>query len=117
MLPLVRARNSVGTRSGSDVQLSGDGIDELQGRIEYHDDAWQYHHESRRFPSLLDGQPCSRAVLAHGARLTFGKRIHVTLLGPGLMRTKRRWLLWLLLLLLATISAVVAVIALRPDLL
>jgi serine/threonine protein kinase len=117
LLPLVKSRNSVGTRSGSDVQLSGDGIDELQGRIEHHDGAWRYHHESRRFPSLLAGQPCSEAVLAHGARLTFGKRIDVTLLGPGPMPTQRRWLLWLLLLLLATISAVVAVLALRPDLL
>jgi serine/threonine-protein kinase len=115
LLPLVRARNSVGTRSGSDVLLSGDGIDELQGRIEYLDGAWQYHHESRRFPSLLEGQPCSRAVLAPGARLTFGKHIHVTLLSSGQTKVRSRWIFWLILLLLAVVVLGTAVFILRPE--
>lgn len=115
LLPLVRACNTVGTRSGSDVLLSGEGIDEFQGKIEYQEGGWQYHHESRRFPSLLDGHPCIRSVLVPGARLTFGKDIHVVLLSSGQTKVRNRWRLWLILLLLAVVIAGIAVFVLRPE--
>ena len=118
--PLLRARNSVGKKPGSDIQLSGEGIDELHGRIDYLNGSWHYLHESTECPTLLNQHPCKRARLNHGSVLRFGRQLQVTLLHaaqPAVTGRPRKTLLWTFLVLILLLVAAVALALLRPDLL
>lgn len=119
-LPLLRARNTVGTQPGSDIQLTGEGIDKLHGRIDFINGSWHYLHESTECPTLLNEHPCKRARLNHGSVLRFGRQLQVTLLNaaqPAVTRRPRKTLLWTFLVLILLLAAVVALALLRPDLL
>ena len=121
--PLLRSRNTVGTKPGSDIQLSGEGIDELHGRIDYINGSWHYQHESTECPTLLNNHPCKRARLNHGSVLRFGRQLQVTLLNaaqsaqPSVTRRPRKTLLWTFLILILLLVAAAALALLRPDLL
>jgi hypothetical protein len=118
--PLLRSRNTVGTKPGSDIQLSGEGIDELHGRIDYINGSWHYQHESTECPTLLNNHPCKRARLNHGSVLRFGRQLQVTLLHaaqPAVTGRPRKTLLWTFLVLILLLVAAVALALLRPDLL
>lgn len=123
LLPLLRVRNTVGTKPGSDIQLSGEGIDELHGRIDYVNGSWTYQHESKECPTLLNEHPCKRARLTHGSVLRFGNQLQVTLLNaiqpaqPTVAKRPRKLLLWTLLILILLLVAAAALFLLRPDLL
>lgn len=119
-LPLLRARNTIGTKPGSDILLSGEGIDERHGRIDYLNGSWHYQHESTGCPTRLNEHPCKHARLTHGSVLRFGSQLQVTLLNesqPTVAKRPRKTLLWTFLTLILLLVAAVALALLRPDLL
>jgi serine/threonine protein kinase len=90
LLPVTRARMSIGSAAEANVRISSAAVDGIQCWIEFDGSVWRFRQESRALPSFVDGSAEAYRELRHGSRITFGDRTGVRLISLERQERTRR---------------------------